>query len=697
MLITAPLVAGAVLAAAAGYGGALLRLLLPDPAGETGGVAEAPPAADQTRIRRGRRRTPGAGAPPEPAAEAPAAEHLTAGPLHAAALGMGLLALLVLAAGLAGLLRPFVLLALLLPGWLLLALRARSLGARLRRLRGMLRPPAGSSEWLAAGLLAAAFVFAAVSLISVFRPPDGLDWDSLSYHLAAPRIYLREGRIGLIAYDSHTNFPFTMQMLYMLGLAGEGPAAARLIHWAAGWMTAAAAGLFAARLRRDAWVGPLAALLFATMPLALWEMGTTYVDLGTALFQMLALTALLDGVRGEGRAMRIDARFAALAGLQSGFALGTKYTALLQFGLLGLGLLYLLWRAAPPARPGAVRAGLIYTALALAVASPWYVKNWLWVHNPVYPFYFSLFPGSFSWDRNMEEAYAGEQKLFGMHGSALEQLKEGKAARVAADALRLPWDWAMHGRAFYITNRSMAGDRIGSLGPFWAGLLPLLFWASLPRGRLLALLLYCLASTAVWFFMSQQSRYLLPVFAPLAVLLALTVAALRGTMLRRAVGLFIGAGLLLNLQMHLPLAEASLGPALNPAERAPFLRRSLPGLYEASEYLNSLPPDIRVALYQETRGFYIERPYFWANPGQHRMISYDDLQRPEELAAELRRFGITHVLINWDFASGVMDHHWFRLVRGAIANGLLQPVFESSNWQPERQGVVVYRLAEPAG
>ena len=31
------------------------------------------------------------------------------------------------------------------------------------------------------------------------------------------------------------------------------------------------------------------------------------------------------------------------------------------------------------------------------------------------------------------------------------------------------------------------------------------------------------------------------------------------------------------------------------------------------------------ALYQETRGFYFDRRYFWANPGQHNHIPYDRL------------------------------------------------------------------------
>src|SRR5205823_3823427 len=78
-------------------------------------------------------------------------------------------------------------------------------------------------------------------------PPADLDWDGLSYNLAAPKVYLRDHRIHFIAYDSHTNFPFTVEMLYTLGLAWGGAVAAKLFHWSMAWLTALAVGAWVQR------------------------------------------------------------------------------------------------------------------------------------------------------------------------------------------------------------------------------------------------------------------------------------------------------------------------------------------------------------------------------------------------------------------------------------------------------------------
>lgn len=607
--------------------------------------------------------------------------------VDALALGLGTLAYLILAAGLLRLMLPAVLGGLVVAGWGLLgvelALRKRAGSEAVSE-----APATAESKWerpLTLLLVGYLVVLAVATLFGALGPVDGLDWDSLSYHLAAPRIFLREGRIPFIAYDSHTHFPFTMEMLYTLGLQFGGAGGAKLFHWAAGWLTALAVGAWTDRLevagrRVPGWAGPVAAAAFASMPIVLWEMGTAYVDLGTALFQFLALTLLVDAVQRDADGLRICARRAALAGILSGFALGTKMTALLQFGLLGLGLLFLLFRATWTARPAVFRALLAFGVLGVAAGSPWYLKSWLWVHNPVYPFFYSFFPQSYSWTKAAADAYATEQRSFGLGKGPLEFLKS-------------LWNLAVHGRAFYINDRSLFGDRIGSLGPLWVGLLPLALWARGLGWRIGALLAYFGGSMALWFLLSQQSRYLTAVFAPLAVVVAVLPAVLPGKTLRIGSGAFIAGALALNLLMHGPVAQSAINTALaSPEEVDQYLATSLPGLYESTKFVNQLPENSRIALYQETRGYYFDRPYFWANPLQHNLIPYDTLPDGTALVADLRRFGITHVLINHQFTTGVEASNWYRLLMDAIQTGSLVEVYRSTRAEAGRRGVIIYEL-----
>ena len=610
-------------------------------------------------------------------------------PLLAVVLGMGTLAYLILAAGLLGQLHAPVLGLLLATGWGLSVPFWRSYRVPSEKAADL------DSAWeprLAVLAIAGLVVLAVMSLVSALAPVGGLDWDSLSYHLAAPKIYLRAGHIGLIAYDSHTDFPATMEMLYLLGLQWAGGPGGKLFHWAAGWLTAAALWGWTSTLevngrRLPRWAGPAAALAFASMPLVLWEMSTAYVDLGTALFQLLALACLVEAVADRERGVHPGG--AALAGLFSGFALGTKYTALLQFGLLGLVLIWALFRSPGKERSAGIRAVLLFGVLGGLVAAPWYVKNWLWVHNPVYPFYYSLFPHSFSWNKGFEQAYYGEQKLFG-YGATPEAYKS------PASLVTALWNLGLHGRAFFITFRSFIGDRIGSLGPLWIGLLPLLPWTRGLGLRFRLILLYSGLSILVWFFMTQQSRYLMPVFAPLAVVAAGVLATLEVRPLRLAAGAFTGFAVLLCALLNLPLAQMALPVVTGAVSEAEYLHANgdIASLAESARFVNTLPADSRVALYQETRGFYFDRDYFWANPGQHDMIPYDRLRTGDELADTLRGFRITHVLINYDNdpTRGYLETPWYRLLQDAIRRGRLKPLYSTDGALLEGRGIFIYQL-----
>jgi hypothetical protein len=117
-----------------------------------------------------------------------------------------------------------------------------------------------------------------------------------------------------------------------------------------------------------------------------------------------------------------------------------------------------------------------------------------------------------------------------------------------------------------------------------------------------------------------------------------------------------------------------------------------PGSYQVASYINQLPQDSKIALYQETRGYYLDRKYFWANPLQHNLIPYERLERWADLAAELRKHGITHVLINYNFSDGVQAERWYTLLMDGIRTGKLEEVFRSEGAEMERRGVMVYAI-----
>jgi hypothetical protein len=307
----------------------------------------------------------------------------------------------------------------------------------------------------------------------------------------------------------------------------------------------------------------------------------------------------------------------------------------------------------------------------------------VWTNNPVYPFFYRLFPHSVGWTRLADDAYRHEQHLFGF----------GMSLR---DLLMAPWDLAMQGWAFFTVPSRQAppgtmgyfdGLRRGGLSASFLGLVPLAVFTRRWDRRLTWLILYSLLLLLPWFVLSQQSRYLLPIAAPLAVAAVAVVPNLEWDLSRWAAGAFVTVVLLLHGQWGWSQIVPHDAPVVLGQETADqYLRHTFPP-YAACEFINTLPANSRIALYQEPRGFYLDRDYLWANPLQNTLIPYDSLTRGAELVRFLRtHLGVTHVLINNSLVPGSENSNWYRPLKDAIDHGSLVPVFEA-------HGVAVYAVA----
>jgi hypothetical protein len=184
-------------------------------------------------------------------------------------------------------------------------------------------------------------------------------------------------------------------------------------------------------------------------------------------------------------------------------------------------------------------------------------------------------------------------------------------------------------------------------------LLPL--WREPPLRRLLLVLaLLVLAFYTSWFFLTHQTRFLMPM-VPFAALLAAAGVA----------WLWQWASLPLRVPLHLLLIGWLLAgawvfdtyqsaawslrwPYLNGTiARAAYLSRIYPE-YPIFAYANrTLPAEARVLLAPyEPRGYYLERDYMWLNPIAQRALPLEQLPDAAALAAALHDECITHILYN---------------------------------------------------
>lgn len=552
--------------------------------------------------------------------------------LFAPGLGFGLLGLAVLALGLIGWLTRPILLGLtiglslpVLPQWLALAREWRH------------RPRVHATEKPAPVVALYILLTLGLGLTVALLPPT--DWDGLFYHLTGPKLYLAAGKISPGVDIPHLSFPGLFEQLFTLALALQSDVTAKLLHFGFSLLLA---GLVYRLAQRHLGLknGCTAVLLLFSMPMVLTLAGWAYNDLALAFYLVASLYALL--------AWRAQTQSAwlVMAGLCSGLAMSLKYTSVT--GVLTLGGLLLWWLWQKKSSPTLWRRQLAAFILpAIILALPWYLKNWAFTGNPVYPF---LFGGQF-WDTFRAAAYSGAGTGIGFN---------------------LPILLALPG---YLTLGLYDANYIdGRSGPLFLAFLPILLAYGVFGYRkreappaLNGLLVFALAQYAVWVAGVVwsaglwQSRLLLPAFVALCPALAWLLVDLAHLdhpqfSLQRFLSLFIGVVLLLGLVDQLGSNQTGGQTGwlfyqpwrylVGDESRADYLTRRLGAHYAAMEAVNQLPPEAVVVFLWEPRSYYCERdcrPDSILDRYNHLQYLYSP--NAEAIAARWKQDGVTHVLV----------------------------------------------------
>jgi hypothetical protein len=212
------------------------------------------------------------------------------------------------------------------------------------------------------------------ALLLSLGPP--VKFDALVYHLAIPHQYLNSGRIGFLE-NVYWGMPELGEMLYTLGIAMGGDAAATALGWTFGVIALAGLLGYVDDLYGAGAAWAAIASLLAGFTLAV-SLSWGYVDWLTLLFGTGFLLALDLWHRETGT------KFLVLAGLFAGMALGTKYTAgiLLLCGLAVI--LFHAWQV----KSTVVKSALLFLTSACLAAAPWWIRNFLGTGNPFYPLLF---------------------------------------------------------------------------------------------------------------------------------------------------------------------------------------------------------------------------------------------------------------------------------------------------------------------
>ena len=206
-----------------------------------------------------------------------------------------------------------------------------------------------------------------------------ISFDGSRYHLGLVSRYLREHGFHPITDNLYASLSQGVEMLYLFAFSFGRHSAASMVHFA---FLAALAWMMFAYARRGgfALAGACAALLVFASPMAGVDGTSAYNDVAVAAIAFALFFALQIWDRERSRRALIA------IGLLAGFAYAAKYTAFLA---IPYAVGFVAWKSRRWRDVATV--GLLAAAMAL----PWMAKNWIYVRNPVAPFFNGVFPNPY--------------------------------------------------------------------------------------------------------------------------------------------------------------------------------------------------------------------------------------------------------------------------------------------------------------
>lgn len=465
-------------------------------------------------------------------------------------------------------------------------------------------------------------------LINVLTPI--WDYDALVYHMEIPKQFLSQGRFNFDPNIMRSAHPFLGEMLFVVGMVFQVESVARLVNLTFAIVFIASTYAFACRFFNRQIALVALGILVSTPILSVWATWAS-IDFAWAAFEFWAVYAILLWLAGE----KTDARkWMVLAGIMSGLGASTKYLSLPALGILAI---IILWKSMEGSKRSFAEAFwnlLIFGVSATLVMGIWYIKNWLWTGNPIYPLLF----GGVGWDALKNQIFSIDyMQTFGMD-------------RTLLNFILLPY-------YVYAQHDKFSTLPLEIVHPLlWAAFLFPFMKGSKERA---SIAVYTFLYYIWWFLGAQQIRFLLPISGFLAIL-AGSVIERFWTPLKHVLKLvLIAAPMILIVVYQLSvLNNSGVFSYLAGRTSSDELLRVFVDDYAAKQFIQeSLQENERVMFLWDSRGYYCDSRCIPDSNQSHAIVLALDSPPPVELAHQLKTQGITHILIHSIDAEWFIEHH----------------------------------------
>lgn len=472
-------------------------------------------------------------------------------------------------------------------------------------------------------LFAFTAAFILLNFIVSFAPP--WNFDVLAYHLAIQKIYIRAHKIINIPYILFSNFPNLVNTIYLDGLLLHNGMLANLFAYALDLTLVLSIFSFCRRFFN--WkVGLLSLLIFYSFPMVIELSSTTHTDIQLALFFFLSIYGLFVYLTSK------NEPWLYLCSIFAGFGVSSKiFGVIAAIGILSVLIMHFIPKLAK--REVSYKSVLIKIFICciiiLIITMPWLIKNYFFTGNPVWPALNEVFNGKY-WDAK--------------HQQALSNLTSRKITIM--NYLRLPWDIHAHaGKA-----AGAVGDYEG-IGPFFLAFLPLYFLLNKKNKILNIFFVLIFIYVTIWFFLSYILRYIIFAMPLVAIISAyVIVELLKNNYISNILKILLIFTFSFCILVWLGGKLKEIPVVLGLETKEAFYSKYPGPIYKASKFINQeLPENSKILLFRDNRGFFLDRNYVWGDPLLQVYLNHSKFKNETDFYQELKRLGITHILVNKEF------------------------------------------------
>jgi hypothetical protein len=475
--------------------------------------------------------------------------------------------------------------------------------------------------------------------------------DELVHHLAVPKLYLQHGGIYEIPFMEYSYYPMNLDLLYMIPLYLGNDIAPKFIHFSFGLLTALLI-YFYLKPRTNRLYSLFGVIFFISIPIIVKLSTTAYIDLGEIFFSFAALLLIMEWMKKD-----FKLKYLIYSGILCGLALGTKYNGLVTLAILALFVPFIYSRYCNKKTPSIIRpiyCGAIFVFVSLLFFSPWMIRDYHWKGNPIYPLYNQIFNTPKEVVKSASPQVIKEKTNSGIFTERSMLYKE------------TGWQIAMLPVRMFFQGKDGEPQYFdGKLNPFLLLLSLFAFYRIkdepeyLKREKKILVVFSILFFSFALFTAGLRIRYISPIIPPLIVLSVFGLQNLfrigsrfsaqninklfrASVLLMPCLALAINGGYIWSQFKSIDPIPFIIGKV----SRDEYIAKRIPE-YPVEKYINNNLDDKSKILFVliGNRGYYCDREYTHDMGILQRSIGAAG--KAEDILEDLRKNGITHLLINY--------------------------------------------------